>query len=208
MAAMDSLYYAPPLGSTDPINSGSFRKINGLSTMHENIADNWFLIANTSADGNILKWNPANICMPPLTTYNSETATPSWLTPPQIKWPSTILNVGTVDDAVILANIQGGLPQIIADGGGGNLSVGSYTPLQGDTITIWNIGNTDISISNVVSTFFVVPAFSNAGGFNCGIVGTYDTVISSYVYQPPTALRQWLPGDTAVETPRRPPVFT
>ena len=211
MAAMDSLYYAPPLGSIDLFDGGSFRKINGLSTMHENIADNWFLIANTSADGNILKWNPGNICMPPTTTYDSVTATPSWLAPvpPSITWAGP-LEVGR-DSTDIINNIKGGYPQIIAAGIDTDLYVGTYTPLQGDTITIWNTGNTAITIytgSGPGTPFFVVPAFSSAGGFNCGTVGTYDTVIGSYVYQPPTAVKQKLPGDDDVETPRQPPIFS
>jgi len=79
MTALDSLYYAPPLGSTNPYNPGSLHIINGNDRNHQVISDNWFLVANTSIDNVIVKWNPANISIPPDATYDSDTAQPSWI---------------------------------------------------------------------------------------------------------------------------------
>jgi hypothetical protein len=79
MGELDSLYYAPPLGSADTYNAGSLHVINAIDRNHEAIADNWFLVANTSLGNSILKWNPATISIPPDATYNSVTAQPSWI---------------------------------------------------------------------------------------------------------------------------------
>jgi len=74
LTSLDSLYYAIPLGSSDQTPEG-LRIINAYEIDPSIIRDNWFLLANTSIDNTILKWNPAAICLPPEGTYESNTAT-------------------------------------------------------------------------------------------------------------------------------------
>jgi hypothetical protein len=120
-----------------------------------------------------------------------------------IAWNSTSYTDPT--DAGILTDINNGKGVLTNFATDSIVNINIYTRYQGDTIRIWNLGAGRVSLQLAGITFFTVAPYTVGA---CGVVGIYDTVIGNYVYLPPVATRQKLPGDSNYETPRQPPILS
>jgi len=204
MSSLDMLYYAPPVGTSSLYNGGSLHVINGHDHHHEPVADNWFLLANTSSDNSILKWNPASVSLPANSHYNSVTTRTS-VRATEVVWNTSEYDPTDVAQLPkILIGISKGESLMItaAAPASVNLPV-TYVPQQGDIFKLWNVGQNEISVKDHSgTTLFTVPSTPSGPA----MIYIYDRDRTKFIACFPGSAQQ-LPGDTGIETPRQPPTF-
>jgi hypothetical protein len=204
MSSLDMLYYAPPVGTSSLYNSGSLRIINGADHDHEPIADNWFLLANTSPDNSILKWNPANVSMSQGSRYDSVTARTS-VRATEVAWDPTEYDPAVPAEHVkILEKIIKGAAALITTPAQASVNLpATYLPQQGDIFKLWNVGSNDISVKNHSGTTLFTVRSAPSGPATIYI---YDVGLTKFIACFPGSAQR-LPGDTGIETPRQPPTW-
>jgi len=219
MDGLDSLYYAPPVGTSSVYDTGALHIINGADQNHEPIADNWFLLANTSADNSIIKWNPANVVLPATSHYNPATA--RTITSAAVRWNPTKYNINNSTDlGNILVDIANGTGVLVYSNDQTAVTLtlpSTYSPAQGDMISVWNTGIYTITVNQAngggttgTHDLFSVPSSvipETPAAISSGFQVIFDASLGLYVLLP-AGTSQQLPGDDDVDTPRQPPVLS